>query len=93
MDDVDIIVLCKPECVQCHYTKEKLTEYRVPFFEADVSTDHNARDLAASTGFTTAPIVVVRDTAGVIIDTWAGFKIEKIRGLKRYARKQDSAAS
>lgn len=73
-----IELLSKPACMQCEATHMSLEDNQVAFVEKDMSKDADALALAKSLGFMSAPVVVVRDAAGAIIDKWAGFRPEKI---------------
>lgn len=48
------------------------------FSEIDMSQNADALALAKSFGFMQAPVVIIRDEAGAIVDKWAGFRPEKI---------------
>lgn len=71
-------LLSKPSCMQCEATHITLEDNNVDFTEIDMSQNAEALALAKSFGFMQAPVVVVRDASGTIIDKWAGFRPEKI---------------
>lgn len=48
------------------------------FKEIDMSADADALALAKSFGFMQAPVVIIRNEEGAIVDKWAGFRPEKI---------------
>jgi glutaredoxin-like protein NrdH len=74
-------LLSKPACMQCDATDLTLSEGKIEFTKRDMTTDKEALALAKSFGFMQAPVVVVRDAAGAIIDKWSGFRPEKIAAL------------
>lgn len=73
-----IELLSKPACMQCEATHMTLDDMKVEFTSKDMSKDADALALAKSFGFMQAPVVVVRDAAGAIVDKWSGFRPEKI---------------
>lgn len=74
-------LLSKPACVQCDATHMTLDEMNVEYTTKDMSKDKDALALAKSFGFMQAPVVVVRDAAGAIVDKWSGFRPEKIAAI------------
>lgn len=76
-----VVVYGKPECVQCEWTKRKLADAGVAFEYIDVTQDREAaKDCLAMDLGTQLPIVVHSEN-GKLIDRWAGFKLDKIKGL------------
>lgn len=73
--------LSKPACVQCVATQVTLVENNIDFTKIDMSIDLEARDLAKSLGFMQAPVILVRDEEGNIVEKWSGFHPEKIAAL------------
>lgn len=71
-----VTVYTNPQCVQCDMTKRELTKLEVPFETVDLSTRPDLVNTFKEKGFMAAPIVVAGDEA------WAGFKLDRIRGLK-----------
>lgn len=74
-------LLSKPACMQCDATHMTLEDMNIEFTEKDMSKDADALALAKSLGFMSAPVVIVRDAAGNIIDKWSNFRPEKIAEL------------
>lgn len=64
--------------MQCEATYLTLEDLNIEFTTKDMSKDADALALAKSLGFMSAPVVVVRDAAGNIIDKWSNFRPEKI---------------
>jgi glutaredoxin-like protein NrdH len=71
-------LLSKPACMQCDATHMTLEDMKVKFTKKDMTQDAEALALAKSFGFMQAPVVVVRNAAGDIVDKWSGFRPEKI---------------
>jgi glutaredoxin-like protein NrdH len=64
--------------MQCEATSMTLQDMEIEYTYTDMSKDADALALAKSLGFMQAPVVVVRDAAGAIVDKWSGFRPEKI---------------
>lgn len=78
-----IVVYTKPDCIQCRYTKERLDDMELTYETIDVTKDAAAERDVKHMGFgerPQMPVVVV--TGSQRTDKWAGFKIDKIKGLK-----------
>ena len=76
-----IELLSKPNCVQCTATKKAFDKNETAYTVTDVTQDEAALALAKGLGYLSAPVVVVRDAAGDIINHFAGFQPEKIKAL------------
>lgn len=75
---MNIELLSKPACMQCDATDMTFASGNVKFTKTDMTQNPEALALAKSFGFMQAPVVVVRDLAGNIIDKWSGFNPAKI---------------
>lgn len=73
-----IELLSKPACMQCDATYMTLDDSNVEFTSTDMTKNPAALALAKSFGFMQAPVVVVRDVEGNIVDKWSGFNPAKI---------------
>jgi glutaredoxin-like protein NrdH len=71
----EVQVYCRPDCIQCEYTKKKLDEYHIPHIDIDVTLHEPARLMLREEGIKQLPYVV----AGA--QTWNGFQYDKLRGL------------
>lgn len=69
-----ITVYGREDCIQCEWTKRWLTKLGHEYRDVDIDADDVVLGLIAP-GFTTLPIVVTDS------ETWAGFKLDKIRSL------------
>lgn len=77
---MSIVVYTKDVCVQCKYTKNKLTDLGLDFTEVNVEHDAAARKLVQDSGRLELPMVVVdRGASGK--EVWHGFQYGKIKAL------------
>ena len=75
-----IDVYTKDACQPCRSTKRTLDRLGLDY------TDRRAvehMDVLAPLGHTSAPVVVVTDDNGDMVDHWAGFSPDKLKGLTR----------
>lgn len=72
-----IEVLSKKPCVQCDATYRALDKKHTAYTVGDVTIPAN-REFGLSRGLATAPIVIVRDEDGEIVDVWGGFNPGKV---------------
>lgn len=80
-----ITIYTKPGCVQCKYTMKHLDEAKpnpVPYKAIDVTTDPAAAKVVENSGKTILPYVTVEKN-GKLIDSWHGFKDDKVKGLTK----------
>lgn len=73
-------VYTKPNCKQCDLTKDALTRRGIPFVIDDITEPGNL-EAAKSLGLTSAPVVMVQDTATGPVESWAGFRPDLIDEL------------
>lgn len=77
-----VTVYSKPTgCQQCIALKRSLNKTDIAYVIADATTDENV-ELTKSLGFLQAPVTVIRDESGNIIDSFGGFRPDKIDELK-----------
>jgi len=83
---VDVYVKPEPtkrgeiECRQCIMT-EKVMEQKGVEFNRHILTDETSAKFKDELGFMSAPVVLIHDAEGELIDSWAGFQPLKIGGL------------
>lgn len=75
-----IDVYTKDACQPCKATKRKLDQLGVAYNEHH-APDH--MDTLAPLGHTEAPVVVVTNVEGDMVEHWAGFSPDKLEGLAR----------
>jgi glutaredoxin len=78
-----IAILKTPGCGACIATSttfdKRLKGTDIVIEKIDMSTDEAALDLAKNIlGYSAAPVIVVRDAAGTIVDHWNGINMIKI---------------
>lgn len=72
----------KPSCVQCTQSKKTLDRMGLNYSVTDVTEDPTAYDFVTKTlGYMAAPVLVIKNAANEIIDSWSGFNPEKIHEL------------
>lgn len=72
----------KPACVQCTQSKKTLEKLGVEFIESNVVSDEAAYDFVTKTlGYKAAPVLVVKDADGNVVEHWSGFEPEKLNKL------------
>jgi len=76
-----ITVYTKPNCVQCEWTKKLMDKLDIEYKAVDVTQDKDAEETVISLGYTALPVVVVDMNTH-----WQGFRMERIKGLKRSGR-------
>lgn len=75
-------LLSKPACVQCNMTKRSFDKNGLEYSVTDLVQDANALALAKELGHMSAPVVLVKDADGTIVDHWSGFQPEKIAAIQ-----------
>lgn len=73
-----IEVLSLENCVQCKATTRALDKTSTEYKKTNMSQDLEAHKLATSLGYRQAPVVLIRDDDGEIVDHWSGFDADKI---------------
>lgn len=70
-----ITVYTRPSCGPCIATKRSLEKIGRPF-EEEVAADF--LEALRELGYQQAPVTIVTDAGGAIVDHWGGFRPEKI---------------
>lgn len=68
-------IFTKDHCPGCHATVRRARDCGLVFEE--LSATQNAQALKEA-GFSAAPVVMVLDEAGGVLDAWSGYRPEKI---------------
>lgn len=71
-----VVVYSKPNCMQCNFTKEFLTNNQVEFKEIDITQDAAAMAEVKEMGFQTLPVVVADG-----FEPWFGFRPDMLERL------------
>lgn len=76
-----LLVLSKPNCVQCNSTYRSLDKKKLAHSSVDISLPEGAEwyEKAKELGYVQAPVVIVLDFDGNIIDHWSGFRPDKLQ--------------
>jgi glutaredoxin-like protein NrdH len=69
-----VTIYTKPDCMPCRATKRALTKRGVEYVEAP-AREHVAT--LARYGYQAAPVIVVEDTTGEVVDHWSGYRPDK----------------
>jgi len=79
----NIVVYTLPNCIQCNQTKKLLTKLELEFDTVDLTQNENEyRFVTEQLGYKAAPVIILRDKNGNVVDHWSGFNPEKVDGLK-----------
>ena len=72
-------VYSKPSCIQCTQSKKRLEQLGVEYSETDIFENPEAYKFVTETlKFRAAPVIVIRNSEGEVVDSWSGFNPEKI---------------
>lgn len=71
----EVQVYCKPDCVQCEYTKKMLDRNNIPHVDLDIVQHPIFAEQLRERGIYQMPYVVAGN------QTWNGFQYDKIKGL------------
>lgn len=77
-----VTVYTKPSCAQCTATYRGLNNKGVEYDKIDVTQDEAALSfIKDDLGYQAAPVVVLRDEDGTVVDSWSQFRADKIATL------------
>jgi glutaredoxin-like protein NrdH len=76
-----VTVYSKPACVACTATYRALDNKGLSYAKIDVTEDDSALDYTRSLGYMAAPVIVVKDEEGNVVDHWSQFRGDKIAEL------------
>lgn len=78
----DITVYEKNNCVQCKQSKKLLDKLNLKYNTVNVEEDPKAYDYVVTTlGYKAAPVIVVKNDEGQVLQTWSGFNVEALNSL------------
>lgn len=76
---MSITVYSKPRCPQCDATYRKLNALGASYESIDVTQDAESLNLIKGLGYSQAPVVAVRGGDGAILESWGGFRPDRIQ--------------
>ena len=80
----NITVYTLPNCVQCNQTKKLLDRLELSYVTVNLTQDEKAyRFVTEQLGYKSAPVVVVKDEDGQVVDHWSGFEPERISTFEK----------
>lgn len=84
-----LIVLSRPDCVQCNMTYRGLAKKKIPYRSLDMSNEADLaeggqilRAEAHKLGYLQAPIILVKNADGETLAHWSGFRPDKLEEYK-----------
>ena len=76
-----VTVMSKPACVQCDATYRALDRKGIEYSVVDITQDAVALDRVRALGYLQAPVVLVLDDDGALVEHWSGFRDSRIEAL------------
>lgn len=80
-----LVILSQPSCVQCGSTYRALDKRGIPYRSYNVSDEADLanggqefHDVAKELGYMQAPVGLALDEDGKVVDSWSGFRPDKI---------------
>ena len=71
-----ITLLEKLHCPQCKATERYFNKHGIPYHAEELNDE--TLSLARTLKYSSAPVVLVKDKSGALIDSWSGFRPERI---------------
>ena len=78
---MSITVYSKPRCPQCDATYRKLKALGVTHESVDVTQDAGSLAFIKGLGYSQVPVVAVKGSNGAILETWGGFRPDRIKNV------------
>ena len=75
---MSITVYSKPRCPQCDATYRALDKQGISYEKIDVTQDADSLAFIKGLGYSQAPVVAVRSGDGAILESWGGFRPDRI---------------
>jgi len=80
----EIIVYGRPNCPMCNATQRALKMKALSYVYLNLEADPAKAEEFKAAGYLTAPVVEVRQD-GEVVETWAGFRHDRIKHWSREA--------
>ncbi len=74
-------VFSKSGCVACRQSMKTLDRLGVPYAHKNIEEDEAAYNKVKSLGFMQAPVIIVTDEAGRVVNSFSGYQPEKLEAL------------
>lgn len=88
---MSVTVYVTNRCQKCKRTKEIFDSKGLDYDVVNIENDDEARDyVTLELGAICAPVVVVKDDGGNVIDHWSDFRAEKAMKLAKTAAAQSA---
>ena len=78
-----ITVYAQKNCMPCKATKKRMMDQLIAFEEVDVVLDDLSRDMIVEMGYSQTPVIIVQDDTGAKVDSWSGYRPDKIREYEK----------
>lgn len=82
---VTVYSLPVSQCVRCRGVEIAMRRAEVPHEKVMLNEDATAMSFVKSLGYETAPVVVITDDAGRVVDHFSGVHPDRIKGLRGVA--------
>jgi glutaredoxin-like protein NrdH len=79
-----VVLYSKQGCMGCLASEIDLEDKLIPYEEVMIDEDKEAKELVQKKGFLQAPVVMVYDDEGSVVDSWSGFRPDRISALKKF---------
>ena len=81
MPDYKITEFAKPNCGPCAMTASRMDKLGLEYTQINLPADPPALERVKALGYFQAPVVLVEDVDGNVVDHWSGFKPDKINEI------------
>lgn len=72
----------KPSCIQCTQSAKTLDKLGLSYTKTDVTVDETAYNfVTGELGYKAAPVLVIKDETGKVVNHWAGFQPDRLNAL------------
>lgn len=72
-----------PHCTDCTAAAQAMDRKHVPYASISLTTTPASLDYVKNLGHQRAPVTVVQDEHGAVLDHWSGYRPDKLMRLTR----------
>ncbi|KLU10368.1 MULTISPECIES: glutaredoxin domain-containing protein [Kocuria] len=72
-----------PHCTDCTAAAQAMDRKRIPYAPVSLATVPASLDYVKNLGHQRAPVTVIEDDHGAVVDHWSGYRPDKLMGLAR----------